>query len=201
MAVSEVSICNSALIKVGAKQTITSLTQGTPNATLCNEQYAKCRDDLLRSHNWNFAQRWSSLATTGTTPTAEFEYEFQLPNDFIRVVKVSDNDAGVGDLPYDIYNDKIYCDSDTVYLKYISKITDPNLFPADFREALAYQLAYDLAYAITGSNSVRDSLERALRRHTARAKSSDSQENYPDQMPAGSWVSNRHRSDDDWFQR
>lgn len=180
---------------MGARQLITSLTQGTPNANIMNARYAHVRDDLLRSHNWNFAQRWSSLATTGTSPTAEFEYEFQLPTDLIRIIKVADNDGGYGNLPYDIYNDKLYCDSNTVYLKYVSKVADPNLMPADFREALAWSLAFDAALAITDSNNARTTAEGAMRRQIARAKSVDSQENYPDHMPVGSWTTSRFGSD------
>jgi len=191
MSVSETSICNSALIKVGSKQLITSLTQGTPNATLCGEQYPKIRDELLRSHNWNFASRWQELETTGNTPTAAYDYEFQLPTDLIRVIHVANNDRGSGTIPYDLYNDKLYCDSNQVFLKYISKVTDPNLFPADFREALASALAYDISYAMTDSNSVRDSLEKQARRSLSRAKTADAQENYPERMPEGSWVTSR----------
>ena len=42
---SKVGICNSALIKLGAS-TIMSLADGSKNASLCNEQYDKLRDDL-----------------------------------------------------------------------------------------------------------------------------------------------------------
>lgn len=198
---SEVEIANSALLKVGAKQRITSLTQNTANAVLVNEQYPKVRDDLLRSHTWNFARKWSSLATTGTTPVAEFDYEFTLPSDFIRVVRVSDNDAGVGDLVYDIYQGKLYADSNTVYLLYVYKETDPNLMPPDFREALAWALAYDISYPMTDSNNVRETLERGMRRAIARAKTVDAQENYPDPIPAGSWVSGRFGTGSEWWGR
>lgn len=54
MASSEVAICNSALIKIGAAE-ITSLSDVNKRAQLCNEQYSKLRDELLRSHPWNFA--------------------------------------------------------------------------------------------------------------------------------------------------
>ena len=47
MASSEVAICNSALIKIGAAE-ITSLSDVNKRAQLCNEQYSKLRDELLR---------------------------------------------------------------------------------------------------------------------------------------------------------
>tara|TARA_R100001530_G_scaffold114015_1_gene80959 strand:+ start:206 stop:1021 length:816 start_codon:yes stop_codon:yes gene_type:complete len=54
MASSEVAICNSALIKLGAAE-ISSLSDTNKRAQLCNAQYSKLRDELLRSHPWNFA--------------------------------------------------------------------------------------------------------------------------------------------------
>ena len=58
---SVLGICNSGLIKLGAS-TIMSLTEGTKNANLCNEQFAKLRDEVLRGHNWNFAIARAKLA-------------------------------------------------------------------------------------------------------------------------------------------
>ena len=54
MAVDAEAICNSALIKIGASK-IAALSDTNKRAILCNEQYPKLRDDLLRSHPWNFA--------------------------------------------------------------------------------------------------------------------------------------------------
>ena len=58
---SVVGICNSALVKIGATRII-SLTEGSKNANLCDEQYEKVRNDLLRSHAWNFATARRKLA-------------------------------------------------------------------------------------------------------------------------------------------
>lgn len=55
------NICNSALTKIGAA-TISSISDTNKRALLCNEQYAKLRDDLLRSHPWNFAIKRAYLA-------------------------------------------------------------------------------------------------------------------------------------------
>ena len=49
-----VDICNSALIKIGA-DTITTIADDNKRANLCNERYKHCRDEVLRSHNWDCA--------------------------------------------------------------------------------------------------------------------------------------------------
>jgi hypothetical protein len=84
---SEVGICNSALIKIGASR-ITSLTEGSKNANLCAEQYAKLRDAELRAHLWNFATSRQKLAQISGAPVSGFEFHYQLPSDWVRTVAV-----------------------------------------------------------------------------------------------------------------
>ena len=52
MATNEVTICNAALIALGA-QPIASLIENTPRAIQCNALYAVARDEVLRAHPWN----------------------------------------------------------------------------------------------------------------------------------------------------
>ena len=48
---------------------ITSMTDGTKNGNVANDVFDELRDDMLRSHNWNFATKRASLARSATTPT------------------------------------------------------------------------------------------------------------------------------------
>lgn len=68
MATSDVEICNSALAKLGA-ESITSLSDTTRRAVLCNRQYDKIRKKMLRMHPWNFAIKrvWLSPITETST--------------------------------------------------------------------------------------------------------------------------------------
>lgn len=197
---SEVSVANSALIKLGSRQRVTSLTQtNSVTAALCNEQFPKIRDELLEMAHWKFAMKWASLTRTANTPTAEYDYEYQRPNDIIRIVKVSDNDAGVGTVPYRMMADTIISDSNTLYLLYVRKETDPNIWSALFREAFAWKLAYDLAMAVTDATNTRAAMEKDVVRAVARAKASDAMQNFPETMPYGSWVTSRQRDADQWW--
>ena len=56
----EVSICANALRRLG-DDPITSLTDDTERARLCNAFYEDARDACLRSHPWNFAITRASL--------------------------------------------------------------------------------------------------------------------------------------------
>ena len=68
---SYVSIANLALISLGA-DTIMSLDEDSKPARLINNIYEFIRDEVLRSHPWNFAIRWASLAQLSETPTNEY---------------------------------------------------------------------------------------------------------------------------------
>lgn len=187
---SEVGICNSALNKIGASY-ITSLAEGSTNANACNEQYAKIRDALLRNHPWNFAAKRVQLAQLSTTPVFGYDYEYQLPSDWLRTVGVYDNDGATNIPKFKMEGGKILTDSDEIYLRYVYRMTDPNQMSADFREALAAVLAKDLSTKIAQSNTLRELSDRDVMLAVNRAKSADSIEDWPEKMPESSWTSVR----------
>lgn len=187
---SDVSICNSALIKIGAK-TITSLTEGSKSANVCNEQFTKLRDDLLRSHHWNFATKRVQLAQLTELPNFGFDHAYALPSDWLRTVSVHDNDDGIGTVGYRIEGTKIFTDADQIYLRYIVRVTDPNEMPSDFREALASLLAWEIAVPIAQSNTLSELMRQRFERTARRARSVDAIEDAPTSLPPGSWVTGR----------
>lgn len=187
---STVGICNSALIKLGAS-TIMSLTDGSKNADLCNEQFDKILEDLLRQHPWNFATARQKLAPLTTTPGFGFASAYQLPADWLRVIAVYDNDSGAGAVRYRIEGRTILSDAAQIYLNYIRTVTDPNEMPATFREALAWRLALDLAQAVTQSTTAQEAMRQGFRSALATAKAVDAVEDFPDPPAASDWIAVR----------
>ncbi len=185
-----VGICNSALIKLGAS-TILSLTDGSKNANLCNEQYEKVRDEMLRLHPWNFAIARTRLALLSSAPAFEFAKAYQLPADWLRTVSVHDNDAGAGAVEYRIEGRTVVTNADALYLRYVAVIADPNDMPPSFREALAWRLAADLAQAITQSTTVMEAMDRGFRGAMSAARSIDAIEDFPERLPASDWITGR----------
>jgi hypothetical protein len=91
-----VSICNSALIKLGASP-IQNLLEDSKEARLCNLQFEKIRNSVLRSSPWSFAMRRAELTpVTGATLEFGSQNVFQLPSDCLRVVKMYENVAKKG---------------------------------------------------------------------------------------------------------
>lgn len=83
--VSNVSICNQALSKVGAAP-ISALTDTTPNAIACNTHFWPVRNALYRAHVWSFATRRASIATSIPSPIFGYANAFPIPSDFIRLL-------------------------------------------------------------------------------------------------------------------
>ncbi len=188
---SQVGIANSALIKLGAS-VIMSFTEGSKNANLCNEQYVKRRDALLRAHNWNFAMARFNLAQLDDAPVFGFDFAYQLPSDWLRTVQVSDNDAGVGRVVYRIEGLTILSNASDIFLRYIKQVTDPNEMDAAFREVLAWDLAVDLAQPITQSTSTQQEMKRGFAQALSQAASVDAFEDFPEEFPESDWVSARN---------
>ena len=105
---SVVNMCNSALNLLGAS-TISSLTEDTKNARLCNQRFEPIRDRVFRSHNWNCLIKRVQLAQDSTGPVVEYTYGYTLPTDCLRVMKIHNGstDSIASDLDYKV--ETLYC--------------------------------------------------------------------------------------------
>jgi hypothetical protein len=152
---SEVDIANSALNLLGAS-TISAFTDDSKNARLVNQRYEPVRDRVFRSHAWNCLHKRVQLAQNTTAPVVEYSYAYSLPSDCLRVLKIHNGttDSIVSEIDYKIEGRNIVTNEGTVYLIYIAKITDPNLYDTYLQESISHQLAADLCYAITNNASL-----------------------------------------------
>ena len=192
--VSTFDVINVALRRVGATRII-DFTDDGASATVAEDLFSEVLDDLLRQHAWNFATRRAKLAQLSETPTFEFDHAYSVPPEWIRTVSVHPNSEGAGTMFYreEQVDDKrvIVTSADEVYLRYIVRIVDPNLWPPDFRNALSMLLARDFAIALGNSNTMHVNFEQLSRNAIARARSSDSMGSSPERLPRGSWVTRR----------
>lgn len=187
-------VVNRGLRLIGATR-ITSLTDGSTSANAANDIYTEVRDELLRSHPWNFATKRTALAQSATTPGFEFDYAYPLPSDWLRTVSVCDNDAGFGTILFrmEIVGSQkcILASTNQLYLRYIYQVTDPNQMTSDFRTALSYALARELAIPLTNSNTIQEKYATQSMLKLAKARSTDALGASPELRPRGSWASSR----------
>lgn len=190
-----IAIVNSALLKLGSDP-ITALTDTSESARTMNTLYDTIRDDLLAAHVWNFATKRAKLAQLTTAPAYGWDYAYQMPADYLRTVEVHDNDGGYGGAVYKIENlgdhgPVVMADAPDIWMRYIARITDPNVMSANFREALAWALASSAAGRLLNSNTAVEQADKSARLALRRARSVDAIENSPPEFPLGSWVSAR----------
>jgi len=172
---SSVDISNLALTILGADR-ITALTDNNENARRLTAIYDMCLEDVLRAHPWNFAIARASLALLASTPTYEYDYEFQLPTGCLRVIEANDGSLTIPTSEYKIEGRKLLINYDSVYIKYIANITDPNEYTSQFIMVLAYRMAAELSYAITNNKATAELVNSVYQTRLQAAKETDAQE-------------------------
>lgn len=185
--VSEVDICNRALIMIHADP-ISSLTEDNEEATFCSILYPQIRDEVLRAHFWNFAMEETTLNLSAEAPVLDlYSSKFLLPPDYIRIRRL-ENDR----YKYKIKGKFLYSNTTSAKIEYVKKVTDTTLFDPLFVTALATKLASELAYPIAGSDNRAASLRTEYKDILAEAKRRDGQEGTPDDLKADTFVDSRH---------
>jgi hypothetical protein len=172
MSVNEVTICNSALIKLGADR-ISSLTQDSKAAILCNSLYEMSRKAVLTVGKWRFAIARAQLTLLSETPLYEYDYMFQMPTDCLQpfeLATATDMD-GTEDLDYTVEADKLLCDESVLYMRYVKNVNDPNAFHPLFAEAFAWYLAWQMAIALTGSAATAEAMNKGFQSTLSLARS------------------------------
>lgn len=187
---SEVSICNGALLKVGAK-TITSLLDGSNEAKICNEFYAKTRDAVLRAHPWNFAIARQSLVRLNPDPIFGYGAQYQLPTDPFCLRVLTFNDSSVPHLingvviidvfsRFKIEGRKLLTNETEANIVYVARIVDLNLFDPLALEALGARLTAEIAYPVSKNSRLVSAMWDLYASKLQEARSIDGMEGTPD---------------------
>ena len=169
---SVVDICNGALNQLGAS-TILSLTEDSKNARICNQRYTQVRDGVFRSHPWNCLQKRVQLASSTTTPAWGYKFQFDLPGDCLRLLRILDFDSN-----YQVEGRSILSNNSSMKILYISRVTDPNQYDENLRETLSAALAADIAYAVTSNNTTQQNMIALYQDKLKDARFVDSTEGY-----------------------
>ncbi len=164
---SEVSIANLALARLGNSQLITALSDSSNPARLCNRFYSQCRKEVLRAFPWPFAMRSVALAQVAGETFPGWEYLYQYPSGCLSMRYVGD-ESGVrvaqtylyrhdwmafGNLvrryPFTLMNRAdgnigVLSDIAGAYGFYTVDIVNAGVFPADFESVVAWRLAMEV---------------------------------------------------------
>lgn len=152
----DVSICNKALLLLGSSS-ITSFSDGTPQASACSILYPDVKRTTLGMYPWSFTVSKTELNRQTATPNNEWTYQFTLPNDMLngvpRAVRTSGSPGSAIYKNWEIAQASdglsvLMTDSLTIFIDY-QKAIGEGLMPHYFIQLLGYQMAWHLAETIT----------------------------------------------------
>jgi hypothetical protein len=207
MAISDVDIANLALQKLG-QQPIVSFDQPTPRAAAFNRCYGMYRDKMQR-RRWNFNRAYTNLPALTAVPPFEYQYAYQLPDDYLRLELASQVQPNIGSplnvisMPgvsladynggrtqdYRIVGKQIWSNiPPPLSIIYGKRETDPNMFDAAFTTAFASYLAWELCELITNSNAKKATLAQEFKEAVWEALNAKAIELPPETIPDDTWM-------------
>lgn len=196
---SQVEVVNRALLKLGANP-ITSITDNSQAARVMAGLWETVRKSELTKRFWNFALARASLAALADAPAWGFDYQYQLPTDYLKIAQVNDLFIAPSQMDYRNQDDSAYAIEGQKILtnfgaplkiRYVQDVTDPGLFDPLFDEVIASKLAYEACYAITQSLQGREQMSNDYKASIREAALSNAIAKPPQGIPDDSWVLGR----------
>ncbi|MCC3733708.1 hypothetical protein LLS47_12295 [Rouxiella badensis] len=186
---SVIQICNIALMRIGSSRTINSLSEQSKQADVCNVFYETARDAVLSDFPWNFAAKRVVLADLGV-PSSDWQYGYRYPTDCMRVIEIMVPGIRFPTpgmrLPFEVGSDSdgtgkiIYTNEAQAQLRYVGKVTDPNMFDAQFSDALSWRLAAEFSMPLSASGDLGN---KALQMYNSVILSAGARSNNESQEP------------------
>lgn len=173
-------VVNVSLTRIGRKDAIGSLYDGSEASQLALTLYGQTRDQMLRDNDWDFAMRNMALtllkfAPVGgyipginpwdpaTNPPIPWFFSYGYPDDCIKVRSIKPTPIFIPNFDpqintFQIDNDNSYTparrviltDVENALMVYTGRVTDPATWAPDFAEALTNELGLRLAPALVG---------------------------------------------------
>ena len=186
-----VELANVALGMIG-EDPINSFQDDLDTARAVSLRFPTVRDAVLRDHFWNFAKARRQLASLSQAPDFGYDHQFQLPADFIRMIRVQPSDDHYSHEPrYVIEGTKLLADSNPIRIVYVRRESDTTKWDSLATEALAARLASELAISVTQSSQLQEQLFNVAMEKLAQARSIDAMDEPADIIDASSWVDSR----------
>jgi hypothetical protein len=189
MPVTQVSIVNSALAKVG-QAPVQSLTQDTRAAQIINSIYDLVQDELLSMHPWNFAIKRATLSPTNNTPIYDYEFEYDIPSDCLRMLD-NEYDYTAVKPDWQVEGRKLLSNESSLNVRYIARETDCTMWSPTFAEAFAWHLAHKIAYALTQSTEREKMCQDSAKKALSEARTMDGVEGTLRGLQADEWTMSR----------
>jgi len=199
--VNTVNVYNMALGHLGAVTTISSTTEKSAEAQICNTFFQASLEATLRDYRLSVGKRVKALSLVEESPTDEWLYSYDYPNDCLfvrRILSGIHNDTNDSRVPYEEAMDAngrklIYTNAIEAQVEFTGKITDLSILPADVILALSFRLSGYIAPVVTKGDPFKLGI-RALQLyqvHIGKAVANAGNEQQPQQQPESDHIRSR----------
>jgi hypothetical protein len=176
---SPTDIVNAALTRLGFKDRVGSMYEGSKASKKALDIYGQTRDQLLREGMWPFSQRDTAATLiksapvggyipptvwNSTYPPLPWQYEYDYPDDCLEVRAVKPAPILIPNFAprpflFTVANDSnqrvILSNVANAIITYVGQVTDPTDMPPDFVEAFVASLARRLAPVLANLDAVK----------------------------------------------
>lgn len=191
----ETDVVNLALREIGTYRISDLRTEDSADAEVARDVYDETVLECLAGHEWRFAIKQAALQQGTITPSARYDYAYDLPSDFVRLSSVSESDDMlVPLLDFDVIDSPntpgvqaIIANVGSVYIEYVYERTEPARWPPWFVAFVVARLASRLASPLK-STVERERLEQLADERMRKARSADGTQQPPKRPPTGDWI-------------
>ena len=172
-------IANLALGNLG-EANIQSLSDDNARARACAARIEDVIVTVLRMHVWNCALERKLLTNIGE-PIFGWNYIYQLPSDYIRVVEVDPVSKFIVEKKNILSNEK------TLYLLYVATPTDTNNLDPLLVEAISIKLAWEISETLTSKEGLKREMMQKYIISLQEARSANSNDKTPEHRERSSY--------------
>jgi hypothetical protein len=161
---SPADVVNLALSKIGIKDRIGNIYEGSAAAKAALDIYSQTRDEMLRSSDWGFAEKIAAGVLTGNAAPFPWTFEYAYPTDCVKVRNLfgATYIADTNDPRPTLWTvggiaaaKVIWAKIATCTLVYTKQVTDPSLWEPLFVEAFADALGKRIAPVLATADAAK----------------------------------------------
>ena len=210
---SDISICNMALANIGVEG-ITSFTELSQQAKMCDSFYPHLRDYLQGAYAWGFNKKQIRLTRDSESVIPGWPYIYAYPTEALNVQRIYEAEQAPngswregmvqwgteyeqqahGKRLFDVQlgaKKRICTDCQNAWAECRVRVEDVNVFPPAFTEALIWSLATRMALALTRSQDVAGNCNAMYQQALSLALVNDANESHTFEEQPTSWIKAR----------
>ena len=149
MSLTQTKVCNLSLGRVGAQSIMSIDDEDSKSARVCLNAFEATVREVARAGEWNCLKKRCTLARLTAAPAFEWEYQFQLPTDFISLTELNGVDYhGEPQDDWEIEGRLLLTDAEEAKVRYIAYVEDTGQWDSLFTNAVVVLLASKIAVPI-----------------------------------------------------